>query len=74
VCISWTNKGLNTINMHGATMKNACNVVDSAIVTQWQWLFVNGCECWWPIYIATKLAELCLFGINATESPGTVEK
>jgi len=22
VCISWTDKGLNTINMHGATKKN----------------------------------------------------
>jgi len=26
MCISWTNKGLNTINMHGATTKNKLNL------------------------------------------------
>ena len=32
MCISWTNKGLNTINMHGATMKNNCNVIIIIII------------------------------------------
>jgi len=41
VCISWTNKGLHTINMHSATIK----MLDSQF---------THCTAWWEIRTCGK--------------------